>query len=83
MFSSIAESVTDANILALFSLAHTLGTHKLSDSLEDLLISEKYLTKETAARFLHESLRFGGRDRLKKAALEVITGNFEEIYAKE
>jgi hypothetical protein len=51
VFSAIAESVTDANILPLFSLASTLGSQKLSDSLEDLLISEKYLTKETAVRF--------------------------------
>ena len=46
------------------------------------MISEKYLTKETATRFLHEGVRFG-RDRLKQAALEVITAHFEEIQAKE
>ena len=82
MFSAVAESVTDANLLPLFSLANTLGSEKLSHSLEDLLISEKYLKKESATRFLHEGVRFG-RDRLKQAALEVITANFEEIQAKE
>jgi len=59
-----------------------MGVSKLVEELETLLISEKYLTKETATKWLHEGLRFG-RDRLKAASMDVLIKNFEEITTLE
>ena len=46
------------------------------------MISEKYLTKETATKYLHEGIRFG-KDKLREASKEVIIKNFEEIMERE
>ena len=82
MFSSIAESVTDVNVLSLLSLGHSLGIEKLCQALEDVLISDKYLTKDSATRLLHVGIRFG-RDKLKKAAQDLVIDNFEAIQAAQ